>query len=110
MTTPQSLIAERQRTHGDFEQQAEFSQYLKGLMRERLDTDRATLPMREAMEMICLSMSAIAMGDCTKVAHWRDIAMHAQLAVNMLERAQEANEPVRLPPVFGIEPLPEAAE
>lgn len=97
MTNPQTIIAVRHRTHGDFETQAEFSQYLKKIMRERIDQDRAPLWMREALEMICLKLSRVAFGDCTHIDHWRDISGYAQLVVKGLEKAQEANAPERLP-------------
>ena len=72
------LLAERQKTHGDFTQNAEISQQLKRVFRQY------EVPMhirhKEALDMIALKLSRILSGQADFADHWKDLAGYAKLA------------------------------
>jgi len=88
MTTDISaILAEREKTHGNYEIHAAITQDLKRVMRNhvcdldrRLDDD-----MQESLDMIAHKIGRIIAGNAAEPEHWRDIAGYAQLVVNRLE-------------------------
>ena len=76
----ETILEERQTTHGHFADNAQVSQALKEIMR---DTTRYTPIQAEAIDMICLKLSRIASNPDVK-DHWDDIAGYATLAANDL--------------------------
>lgn len=74
-----SLLAERQKTHGDFSRNAEVSQSLKYIFEKY---GAADLPPehREALDMIALKISRLLSGQSLYADHWDDIAGYAKLA------------------------------
>lgn len=75
-----ALISERHKTHGSWEHQAQLSQSLKSAI------DHAQLPVRtlskgqrEAIDMICVKLSRIVVGNPNEPDHWLDIQGYARL-------------------------------
>ena len=78
--TIESLIAERDKTHGNWSKQAQCAQSLKNCIR------RAQEPLRtlskgqmEAIEMVLVKASRIACGNPNEPDHWDDIIGYAML-------------------------------
>lgn len=75
------LLEARQSTHGSFEQNALFSQDIKGLMRATKGWQKLTAVEREAMDMIALKFSRILSGKSLEKQHWEDVVGYANLAL-----------------------------
>ena len=80
------LLAEREKTHGDYAVHALITQDLKrvinhhvGDLDRRLDDD-----MQETLDMIAHKIGRIIAGNAAEPDHWRDIAGYAQLVANRL--------------------------
>ncbi len=73
------LLVERQKTHGDFDRNAEISIRLKILMSE-YGKNHLRYVHREALDMIALKLSRILSGQANFKDHWDDIAGYAKLA------------------------------
>ena len=73
-----SLLNERQKTHGSFEDNARISQALKVLFVNEGFGDLCDVH-REALDMIALKLSRILSGQADFKDHWRDIAGYAKL-------------------------------
>jgi hypothetical protein len=73
-----SLLAEREKTHGDFKLNAYYSQELKSCFREA-GYRNFTQAHREALDMIALKLSRILSGQANFKDHWDDIAGYAKL-------------------------------
>lgn len=74
------LLAQRATTHGDWSRQAQLAQSLKSAI------DHAQLPVRtlskgqrEAIDMICVKLSRIVVGNPNEPDHWADIQGYARL-------------------------------
>ena len=92
MTTDiNALLAEREKTHGDYVLHASITQDLKRVIRHhvadldvKLDDD-----MQETLDMIAHKIGRIIAGNPAEPDHWRDIAGYAQLVANRLERTDD---------------------
>lgn len=82
MTDRDPLLNERQKTHGDFTNNAVVSQQLKDIFRGNMHyTGTDSHPRhREALDMIALKLSRILSGQADFKDHWDDIAGYAKLA------------------------------
>lgn len=77
------LLAEREKTHGSFRLNAEFSQKLKEVMSfGRLERCQVH---NEALDMIALKISRIISGQANTQDHWDDIAGYAKLGAEACE-------------------------
>lgn len=76
---PGELIAERNKTHGDFGTNARVSQELKQVIRHYVG-DGLSPVHQEVLDMICLKISRICSGQAGHADHWADIAGYAKLA------------------------------
>lgn len=74
-----ALLCERQKTHGDFREHADITQYLKTVMKDRKKWDNLTASQREALEMIVHKIGRILAGNPSYKDHWDDIAGYATL-------------------------------
>jgi len=75
-----SLITEREKTHGAWEDNAQVSQSLKRALSDAINGRRALSPtQREALSMICVKLARIVNGDPNFPDHWDDIARYAEL-------------------------------
>ena len=72
-------IEKRNRTHGDFVEQAQVSQNLKNVLVLGEKWSDLTDPEREALEMICVKLSRIVSGDPHEPDHWLDISGYSEL-------------------------------
>lgn len=83
--TVEGILAQRQKTHGDFKSHAELSQALKHIV--CLRRYKLTVSQMEALEMICHKIARILNGDPDHKDHWDDIAGYATLVSKQLESA-----------------------
>jgi hypothetical protein len=80
------LLAERQKTHGDFYDVAMTAQTLKDAMRRGKNWKVLDDTQRETLEMIASKIGRILAGNPHEPDHWRDVAGYATL----IERALTA--------------------
>lgn len=76
-TTP--LLAEREKTHGSFDEHARITQDLKRIAQARRGWNRLDHQQKEAVEMILLKIGRILAGNPNHEDHWTDIAGYAEL-------------------------------
>ena len=88
MTDINALLAERQKTHGDFKTHAELCQYLSDTMRASDGWLPLAADQREALEMIQHKVARVLNGNPNEADHWRDIAGYATLVSRRLEAKQ----------------------
>lgn len=79
-TDAATLLAERQRTHGAFDQVAALSQELRAALSAQPQWRELSVRHREALGMIASKMARIVCGDANFADHWDDIAGYAALA------------------------------
>lgn len=77
---PTDIIIERNKTHGDFSDNARVSQALKRAFRTELGWEMLTDIERESMDMIALKFSRILSGKSLEKQHWEDVVGYAKLA------------------------------
>lgn len=81
-----SLVAERKKTHGAFEDHARITQKLKSVIfdecNQRIDRGQPPLTMTqtESLEMITHKIGRIIAGDASFPDHWDDIGGYARIA------------------------------
>ncbi len=75
--TPSAIIAERDKTHGDYRVQAKLAQDLKTRIRQ--EGGKLSPQQQEALEMICVKISRIVCGNPNEPDHYDDIAGYALL-------------------------------
>jgi hypothetical protein len=74
------ILDERQKTHGEFGDNARVSQALKRAFRAELGWDLLTDTERESMDMIALKFSRVLSGKPLQLQHWEDVVGYARLA------------------------------
>ena len=84
MTDLKSILEERSRSHGDFNEPARIAQGLKAVARNGINwkQNHLTDVQMEAIEMILHKIGRIVSGDPNHKDHWLDIAGYAQLAAD----------------------------
>ena len=89
-TNVETVLAERQNTHGSFLENATCSQELKGVVYEH---GQELIPpiAREALDNICQKMSRIITGNPNHADSWVDIAGYATLVAKDLEKQDGAS-------------------
>lgn len=79
-----SLLQEREKTHGNFEYNAKISQEIKRVLHNPFGETVHPFVLiaihREALDMIALKLSRILSGQADFKDHWYDIAGYAKLA------------------------------
>ena len=83
----ENTLNERAKTHGSWEENSEFIQSIKLLIRRYYPGLQYSS--REALEMIVHKMGRILCGDSTEPDHWQDIAGYAMLEYNRLTREKK---------------------
>jgi hypothetical protein len=73
-----ALLAERQRTHGDFAVMARTAEELDDIL-SRGVARPLSRAQRHALRMILVKIARIVSGDPNHADHWRDIAGYAEL-------------------------------
>lgn len=71
------ILIDREKTHGDFSDNANASQRIKAVIRE---ADISNPVFRESLDMIALKIGRICSGQSDFRDHWEDIAGYAELA------------------------------
>lgn len=79
------ILADRQKTHGDFGEVAEIAQRIKAIIRPEYESNRLTLDQREALDMIATKIARILAGDANEPDHWVDIVGYATLALRSIQ-------------------------
>ena len=74
-----SLLSEREKTHGNFDDTAAVIQGLKNVMRGSPNWGKLNPVHRESLEMMANKVGRILVGDPYYPDHWHDIAGYAQL-------------------------------
>jgi hypothetical protein len=113
MPTIETVLAERNATHGDYREQAAFAQQFKRMMRAGRNWERLDFYQAQSMEAFADKASRILSGNFNEIDHWRDVAGYASLVVRELEEAQgaarpevpNARPPASVRPQAGDEPL-----
>lgn len=77
---PDDLIAERQKTHGEFSVNARVSQAIKRACRDASGWHYLSFEQREALDHIAGKIGRIVAGNGTHPDHWHDIGGYARLA------------------------------
>lgn len=75
-----TLLDERNKTHGDYSVHAFITQELKHIMQSRENWLRLSPSQREALDMIAHKIGRILAGNPHYQDHWDDIAGYARLA------------------------------
>lgn len=75
-----NILATRQKTHGNFLENAGLSQSLKDVIRSGRNWQKLTDMQKESLEMVALKISRILSGDQDFRDHWDDIVGYARLA------------------------------
>lgn len=83
------ILAERQKTHGDFSTHAGLSQNLKAVIASSSGWAYLHPAQCEALEMIAHKIARIINGDPDHIDHWADIAGYATLVQRGLEDGNE---------------------
>lgn len=77
--TTESILAERQTTHGDFTDNSRVMQSLKRIIWAERGWSNLSDPQREGLEMILHKIGRIISGNPNVKDHWDDIAGYAKL-------------------------------
>lgn len=83
---PLLLLQERQKTHGDFMQNAAISQGLKCTLQSVTGWTVLDPVHREALDLICTKIGRIMAGQADFKDHWDDIAGYAHLAAGQCQQ------------------------
>lgn len=90
MSSIEKTLAERQKTHGDFQSHALISQVLKGVMQSRAGWNKLEDDQKEALDMIAHKIARILNGNPNVHDHWHDISGYATLvAEQCVEKEHE---------------------
>lgn len=79
-------LTEREGVHGNFEDNARISQWLKDMFRGQRGWPVLNRVQSEALDMIAGKIGRILSGDPNHIDHWHDIAGYATLVVKGLEK------------------------
>jgi hypothetical protein len=83
--TVENILNERNKTHGDFEQNAKISQELKMVIEQGLTYNKLTSVEAEALSMICHKVGRILSGNPHYQDHWDDISGYATLVSKQIK-------------------------
>lgn len=80
----EELLADRNKTHGDYRAQAFRCQEIKKVFAEGSNWGKLTTTQIDALEMIAVKISRILEGNPHERDHWEDTAGYATLAAKLL--------------------------
>jgi hypothetical protein len=80
------VLAERSKTHGDFEDNARTMQKLKHVIRKANNWVDLSDVQKEALDMICVKIGRIVTGNPYEPDHWLDISGYATLALREIQK------------------------
>lgn len=81
----ETVLANREKTHGVYREQAALAQNLKRMLRNTRNWEKMDFDQAQSMEAFCDKISRILNGDNDEPDHWRDISGYASLVVRELE-------------------------
>ena len=76
----ESVLKDRQKTHGDFSDHAALCQHLKDKFRSMPGWEKLSFVQRQSLDMIADKISRILVGNPNEPDHWLDIEGYAKLA------------------------------
>jgi RNA polymerase-binding transcription factor DksA len=82
-----TLLTEREATHGPYAEKAQLIQHMKFHMHSSPNWNALDADMRESLDMILHKMGRIAYGDYRNCDHWADIIGYTRLILDRLEPA-----------------------
>lgn len=82
--TIQQTLDEREKTHGDYEFVAHYSQAIKDIIRNTDNYRNMTPEAKEALDNIAQKIARIIEGNWQEKDHWRDIIGYATLVERIL--------------------------
>lgn len=80
-------LAEREMTHGKWEDTSYVAQGIKAALREQV-SDVLDSPFTESLDLIATKMSRIVSGNARTLDHWEDIKGYAQLAIEYIKKTE----------------------
>lgn len=82
----ETMLSEREKTHGNFRDHARCTQRLKAVLRDELEIVGKTLTMeqQEALDMIFHKIGRMVAGDANFIDHWDDMAGYSTLVAKIL--------------------------
>lgn len=80
----EEILKQRNKVHGDFQQDAYNAQMLKGIIHTSHNWEKMSVIQREALELICTKIGRICVGNPNHKDHWDDIAGYATLVSKRL--------------------------
>jgi len=83
----EQILAERQKTHGDFSKQSATAQRLKSVLRNTPNWHKMPDGMREGLELICTKLSRMGHGSWEEADHLRDGAGYFTLIERDLSKS-----------------------
>ena len=95
----ETVLANREQTHGIYREQAQLTQTLKLLLRDTRNWGRLDYYQAQSLEEICNKVSRILSGNCDEPDHWQDISGYATLVVKELETAVGGSATPEIPNV-----------
>jgi hypothetical protein len=84
--TAGSLVAEREKSHGDFRHTAALAQRIKVVYRDSRNWDQLTHVQREVLDAVATKVARILSGDPGFPDHFDDIAGYVHLALQSMDR------------------------
>lgn len=82
-----TILAEREQTHGSFATFSKINQELKNVLHSCETWNDLSDSQKEALEMIMYKISRIMNGKANYTDHWLDVAGYATLIKNELEKS-----------------------
>lgn len=82
----ETMLSEREKTHGNFRDHARCTQRLKAVLRDELEIMGRTLTMeqQEALDMVFHKIGRMVAGDANFIDHWDDLAGYSTLVAKIL--------------------------
>ena len=82
----ETMLIEREKTHGNFRDHARCTQRLKAVLRDELEIVGKTLTMeqQEALDMIFHKIGRMVAGNADFIDHWDDSAGYSTLVAKIL--------------------------
>ena len=82
----ETMLTEREKTHGNFRDHARCTQRLKAVLRDELEIvgKALTMEQQEALDMIFHKIGRMVAGDANFIDHWDDSAGYSTLVAKVL--------------------------
>jgi hypothetical protein len=82
-----AILNEREKTHGDYGENARTAQDLKSVLRAGANWNELSLAQRESLDLICTKLGRILSGNPHEADHWKDLAGYASLIEERINAA-----------------------